>query len=1061
MPLSDRQIAAAHRLEQDVCVVAGPGSGKTSVLIERFSWLVRQRGISPGRILAITFTEKAATEIKERMVRAFADAPHIREQIERAYVSTIHSFCARLLREHAIEAGVDPEFNVLDRALPVLRDTADQVLEELYTSERDRMRRFLRSLAVAPERGGFVSDLATSLIEMYEALRLAGGSWDALQHAPPEIDSGWRRIRQIASEIIADDPRPRTDKQREQHATAAEWARDILELSGELSEAHFKLLCRTKLNKSSLVKGSAAHTHEDEVRDLLQDLTRASLPHYYAAERSLIVEVLGRIDERYRKRKRDSSSLDFDDLEELAIHLLESKSDLRQDVQNSFDFILMDELQDTNPLQWKLMELLRRPGNFFAVGDVNQSIYGFRHARPELFGAYRKRLEDAGLAVDELRENYRSRPEVLDTVNRAFNCAVGVEPHELTAGREFAPAAALCAEVLVSFGDDASQTEDSEALWVARRITELVGSVEVTDRDGSVRCARFGDVAVLARANYSTARLQRALDDFGVPSVVLGGLTFYDTREVRDLRLLLDVLVNPRNEIALAGLLRSPLFGLSDERLMELASTGMLLRALDADPPAGWSTVIELRAIRNLVSPDRLLRRLIDERDYESGLSARARANIDKFLSMLRDRYSRNPAPLAEMVADLDEAAPEAEAPPAAFANAVRLMTLHKAKGLEFPIVFLPYLHKGRSYGFPNISYSQQRGLGVRWRNPGTNLGEGDTYWHANRADSQASQDAEENRLLYVGMTRAREHLVLSWSSTGRERGSAPRLISAQLGIAATAATNAVLKVNGVRVFTTDVPPEGVSPEEAGKSAQPDVFVQPISEANAADSSASVTDISRFLECPRRYYLSRYLRWDTQPVRLAEFNDDPQEPPRDIAASELGRQVHAILAGQTLENVSPGAAELADRFLVSSLGKRAARAHTKAHEWDFLFSVGKVVLRGQVDLWFEHNREVVIVDYKTDRAVDGHAVGGHTLQVQLYALALERWIGRKPNRGVLFFVRAGQEIEVDLSPLALGAAADVVYRFHVAQSRVQYPLQTGEHCRRCEFYRGLCPAGSI
>lgn len=230
MPLSDRQIAAAHRLGQDVCVVAGPGSGKTSVLIERFSWLVRERGILPGRILAITFTEKAATEIKERLVRAFADAPHVREQIERAYVSTIHSFCARLLREHAIEAGVDPEFNVLDRALPVLRDTADKVLEELYTTEGDRMRRFLRSLAVAPERGGFVADLATSLIEMYEALRLAGGSWEMLGHQPPAIDADWQRLRAIASQIVADDPRARTDKQIGQHASSAEWARAVLEL---------------------------------------------------------------------------------------------------------------------------------------------------------------------------------------------------------------------------------------------------------------------------------------------------------------------------------------------------------------------------------------------------------------------------------------------------------------------------------------------------------------------------------------------------------------------------------------------------------------------------------------------------------------------------------------------------------------------------------------------------------------------------------------------------------------------------------------------------------------
>ena len=149
--LSERQIHAAHRLNQDVCVVAGPGSGKTSVLIERFTWLVSKHGVDPGRILAITFTDKAATEIKERMVRAFAHAPEIREQIERAYVSTIHGFCARLLRENAIIAGIDPQFQVLEQPGKLLRQVADEVLETIYTEQPERMRRFLRSLAVIGE----------------------------------------------------------------------------------------------------------------------------------------------------------------------------------------------------------------------------------------------------------------------------------------------------------------------------------------------------------------------------------------------------------------------------------------------------------------------------------------------------------------------------------------------------------------------------------------------------------------------------------------------------------------------------------------------------------------------------------------------------------------------------------------------------------------------------------------------------------------------------------------------------------------------------------------------
>ena len=146
------------------------------------------------------------------------------------------------------------------------------------------------------------------------------------------------------------------------------------------------------------MKGSRTRHHEDELRGLCRDLLSDYLIEYYAAERQTILEALERIDSVYRSSKQARSMLDFDDLEEAAIRLLESNEELREQVRAQFDYVLMDELQDTNPLQWRLLELLRRPSAFFAVGDVNQSIYGFRHADPALFGNYRLSLEDAGLS---------------------------------------------------------------------------------------------------------------------------------------------------------------------------------------------------------------------------------------------------------------------------------------------------------------------------------------------------------------------------------------------------------------------------------------------------------------------------------------------------------------------------------------------------------------------------------------------------------------------------------------------------------------------------------------
>ncbi|MBC8165940.1 MAG: UvrD-helicase domain-containing protein, partial [Bryobacteraceae bacterium] len=564
MGLSERQTDAAHRLGQDVCVVAGPGSGKTSVLIERFSWLVRERGVSPRRILAITFTEKAATEIRQRMIRAFEGDLRMRQEIERAWVSTIHAFCARLLRENAIEAAIDPSFTVLEQSKLALQEAADQALESMYKDSPGSVRTFLRSLAVATEREGYVPDLASSLIEIYQAIRLAGTPAQNLLRPPVKRPDLFARMQTIAQEVAAERTPTRSPNQAQVHASAHDWCREVLALGcDEVTEAHLRSAQRENWNKHHMVKRSVAHRHEDELRALCAEAHRDFLLHYYARERAMIAEAIGRIDRLYRKRKRGSSMLDFDDLEEAAILLLENDLKLRERIRATFDYVLMDELQDTNPLQWRLMELVRREDRFFAVGDINQSIYGFRHARPDLYGNYRRGLEKAGLAVDELRDNYRSRPDLLETINRIFAGAPGIEPHELIAGRPFAEKPSGSVEFIAAFAENTADAERIEALWVAKRIVEIVGQLPLSGGP-----AKFGDIAILTRANYSTAELQLALDKFGVPSVVVGGLTFFDTREVRDLSLLLSVLVNPRNEVALAGLLRSPMFGMSDEDLL-------------------------------------------------------------------------------------------------------------------------------------------------------------------------------------------------------------------------------------------------------------------------------------------------------------------------------------------------------------------------------------------------------------------------------------------------------------------------------------------------------------
>ena len=1073
MSLSEKQINAAHRLHQDVCVVAGPGSGKTSVLIERFCWLVRELSIEPKRILAITFTEKAATEIKQRLVNAFIGDYGTRERIERAYVSTIHAFCTRLLKENAIAAGIDPLFEVADEAVAgqLKRQAADEVLEIVWAENPERMRRFLGSLAVATNRDGLVPDLAESLINIYEAMRVAGAAIDSAALQPAGDGNVLPRLQALLRDTLAEPVRTNTAPQQAEHARFVEWAGKMLSLPPVPVRAHFQQLNAKQFNKSALMKNSLVRERRNEIDELIKQVRGEFLIAFYTSERELIIEALQKIDVRFRALKAARSLLDFADLETFAIDLLESEAGLRGKIQHDFDYVLMDELQDTNPLQWRLMDLLRRPNRFFAVGDINQSIFRFRHAAPELFRGYQDRIKSAEQAVDELRDNYRSRSEILSHVNHVFSASPGIVPHSLIGSREFPDKPAPSLELIAGFADDTGSAAWLEALWVAKRITELAGVLMIGE-SGAQRPATFADMAILTRTNAAMGPVQRALEMFGVPSILIGGRTFFEAREVKDLMLLLRAIVNPCDEVALAGVLRSPLVGLSDECLWRLRQLGPIHSAFASGRFTEFETedrhtletfhkqMSELRLIRDSISPDRLLRRVIDASDYEAPLTDRGRANLEKFLSLIRGEFRGS---LSELVEKISQLSPDAEAPPSDFGNAVRLMTIHKSKGLEFPIVFLPALHKGTGNGMPIITYLTGLGLGVKWRDPDGWNGVGDAVYCAISEQQKVEQSEEDDRLLYVAMTRAQEHMVLSFAKGKNAVAKWAGFLCGRLDVASDAAENQVVYRDGVRVLLTNQPPMIAVVESAvTQQNKPAILNLPVVNEQF-DSSASVTSVSLLAACPRKYYLSRYLRWE--PRTAASFEAAEEFPPSndrgELDASAFGLQVHALLGGVQVPDPDPAAVSLAARFHASALGKQAAQASTVEREFDFVMEMHGVVLRGQIDLWFEREGQITIVDYKTDQVklpVDPNRAQAYELQLQIYALALQKLTGQLPSAAWLYFLRPNSAVAVDLSPACLAAATGAVLALRDAQDSLEFALQEGTQCGRCQFYQGLCPA---
>ncbi len=1081
--LSAAQERAVRRLGQDVCLVAGPGSGKTRVLVHRFQWLVEDRGIPPSRILTITFTEKAAAEIKRRLVEEYRQRPELRRQVEAAPVSTVHAFCARLLRENAVQAGIDPAFKVLDEADAerLLHETSETVLDQLHRDAPEKVVSLLEALAVAPSNAFGESrhpDLAESLVDAYTAMRIAGCGVEGIPAPPAGKD--WQSLLNpyLASILDKPDPEKLTPNQTETHAQLREWAGRVRELLAQpVGVSHFEVLGDDRVNIARLKADSAARNAWTALKrdGVLQEAISLLASLYYAPLRGELTAALQSLDTAYRQQKRAVSSLDFSDLEEAAISLLREREAFRDHVRSSFEFILMDEVQDTNPLQWMLLDLLRRPGRFFAVGDPNQSIFGFRHAQPAIFRGYRDTLSQSGGEIDSLHTNYRSRPSLLNAVNAVFTETEGIEPHDLMPPEDSPACTDTAIEILYAQGEDLGSASRNEACWLARRIRELEGAEIVRTRDG-LRPAKLADMAILVRSTSVLPLLQEALAAFSVPFLLTGGGTFFDSRPVRDAMLWLSTLANPSDEVSLAGVLRSPLVGLSDESILRLRSGGPLQAALGSPPTledttdcerlAAFSALYQrLRPLRDALSPDRLLLPLLDASGYEEILQTQDRANLAKLLAMLREE---RPNPLAERLEDLSSrraAGREAEAPPPDSSQAVRLLTMHKAKGLEFPIVFVPCLQKGTRNTTDPLRFSPRFGLGARWRNPHNGEPVSDpAYGEAARAATK-EQAGEEARLFYVAMTRAIDRLVLSYAQSARPAERAKR-VSAVFSVSDPLPAQPVTMVHRLGFRYVLHAPESLPPLDLLRSVHrqpsPETMMERLPMRSRRDATVTVTSVALFSACPRRYYLDRYLGWEAgSPTSAAPGNltDEPGEgePPlsMEVDAVELGTLVHRLLAGEPADEAPPEAMKLASVFQSSPLGQRAERASRIRREDAFLVDLGEVLLSGQIDLWFEEGGELVLVDYKTDRGVGGSAA--YSLQMRLYALALERLAGRLPTLAVLFYLRSGQAIRVDLSTGDLHEARAAVTQLLEAQDKVAFPLNPSAQCTRCPFYQGLCP----
>jgi ATP-dependent helicase/nuclease subunit A len=817
----------------NVVLEASAGTGKTTVLVQRYINLLKA-GVEPSNILAITFTRKAATEMRERIVRdlrasaalsAFDKARWLalRDRLAEISISTIDAFCLSLLREFPLEADLDPGFDLADetevpRFVEESLDRSMRVFARIAKEDED-VALVIAQLGASRTRAGLASLLERRLVawdalnrflakgprELTAAVichRAATAVKDALEAAP----GGWKQV-------LADGPsghpryqlllREAARLERLESAGPAE-VRALLDRIA----VHFLTQDGKARKGGAIAPYNASHAPTPEAGKRHRDAVFAVAPQVERVIRQFSRDlnvVLARGIRRmfaialkeYRRTLEQRAVLDFSDVLERALELLRRMDEFSQSrfrLESRYHHVLVDEFQDTSRAQWELVSLLVQSWgeglglaaspSIFIVGDRKQSIYRFRDAEVAVLqeaGRYIDALRSDGTARRSIARSFRAVPELLEFVNELCGemAQSGARPEDFTYrdSDRFPPSQPgnLEATPLV-LGIAAAEDPLTAAAAVADEIQRILREEVVRDRKtGVARAATPGDIAILFRSRTSHREFEHELATRAIPTYVYKGLGFFDADEIKDTSALLRYLAQPRSDLRASAFLRSGFTRISDAGLALLAPdvAAALLgdvpsRAADLDDEdravldhvrrfvPGWLALVDR------VSPADLFEQILPETAYAFELRGRRRLqaweNLKKMRGLVRRVQNRGYATLARIADHIDSltAGDESNAVLEAV-DAVNLMTVHAAKGLEFPVVFVVNMARGAG-GIPRPVRVCVDGEGGE---PSVSV----SPFVSETDDLERQREQHETRrLLYVATTRARDRLYLSSS---------------------------------------------------------------------------------------------------------------------------------------------------------------------------------------------------------------------------------------------------------------------------------------------------------
>ncbi len=1132
---TNQQTKALHT-DRHLLVTANAGAGKTTVLVRRFAEIVLSGKAKVHEVVAITYTEKAAGELRRKIaeyIEALFKLPDardnshellhaVRNQLSSATIGTIHSFCSQILREYPVEADIDAAFTVLEgpdqHALiqESLRESFEKILQSNETSEQRMFIEAVRMLgknAVQKYLTLFLSNR-----EKMERLVGTGGLYDGAKDDHVLLQR-WNSVaREAALDTLADSKflgslslilersngksvgairqklssLASLNNSDERFSAMAELLPLIFTAESKIRKEitgkgfddsplarEMSLVCERHRSVCALVDAAGSVEGEKGNQTLLR-ISRSLFSVYHTA-----LEI-------YDEKKRESGLLDFEDLQLKARDLLH-RAEVREKLAKKFTFVMVDEFQDTNRLQYEILMLLiseYKQGNLFIVGDPKQSIYGFRNAEVEMF---EKAKEDIlGLHHTHtgeevvLAESFRPLSNIALFVNLIFSHIMGEEsqmhgiPHaNIVKGRMNDAEGRV--EFLMLNNDGDENPVAQECAMVAGRIQHIIQSAHLIyeGHGESSRPVMCKDIAILLRNRKHVAEIELGLASRKIPYRLTGGIGFYQTQEVFDILNYFSFLLSREDDVALAGILRSPFFNISDADLFEISLSnhagtfwGKTLRY--AERSSGKTSVRRAVALlhedirlANRLSIPFLVQRILGKTGWRGSVAGfeqgdQHSSNIDKLVNLARNFEGRGLHALYDFVQRLkslvENQPREGQANVDTQHDCVQVMTIHAAKGLEFPVVFLPFAHEQFQYDTaPLIDPDCGIGFSVTKEN---NLDEKAVtpFYEFLQYRNRLKIDAEEQRIFYVGATRARDMVVvsgkieekmkkpsyLSWALEAMDVN--PAAISAgpvsfknrslnvlrkgDSGYRLTTETRTLdvhFSVNNVPVLQPGLLTQRLNREkpDGGK------FILPIPGTTQGEIF-SATQIKTFVECPSKYYLKYLLGLPEVSAVPYDFHEE-EEASDEIKGEIEGSLTHAVLQAIQGESVSEteirkmvmqllsagddGKTSLlidsvtsnVMSFVSSSFGKKVLAAAESRTEFCLNTIFHEDYLTGIIDRIYKTSDGTwSIVDYKTDKVSAGQIQSRalvHKPQLAVYAYLVHKWSGQNEVTATLLLLR--------------------------------------------------------